>query len=181
VVLNARGRWLAIVGLVAVTAVATLVAQREKPGVDDSMSALVDEIRALRLTIERSMVANSQAQLLLGRVQLQEIRLATLGRQLQEARTRTTDAQLAQSDVEAQLRRLVGTVDEAHAPEERQAIQQRIAELKEQVKLQSTRTAQLRSDESAALEALTAEQNRWATFNERLEALERVLAQATER
>jgi hypothetical protein len=181
-VLVARGsRWLVILTLVVTAGVATLIAQRERPTVDDSMGALVAEIRALRLAVERSMTATSQAQLLLGRVQLQENRLATLGRQLQEARMRFLDAQGGQAEAERQLRNLTEMLESATPGEERtQAIQQEIPHVKERVKEAQLRTEQLRVDYTAAADALSAEQTRWTDFNERLEALERTLAsQAT--
>ena len=59
---------------------ATLSGQPERAHGDD-VKALLAEVRALRLTIERAAAQGHQAQLLLGRVQLQENRLATLGRQ----------------------------------------------------------------------------------------------------
>lgn len=40
---------------------------------------------------------------------------------------------------------------------------------------QPARTTQLQGDETAAQHALTTEQQRWADFNDRLEALERTL------
>jgi chromosome segregation ATPase len=174
-VLAERGnRWFVVLGLAATAGLATLIGQ--KPGVDDSMGSLVAEIRELRYTVERSMSANSQAQLLLGRVLLQENRLATLGHQLQEARTRLADQQASQAAMERQLRHMTAMLDDVHSTEERQAIQARIADLKDQVKQQQARSERLRGDETAAAAALSTEQNRWSEFNERLEALERTLA-----
>ncbi len=98
-------RMLVAAVLVATAGFATLRGQPERAPAED-MKALVAEVRALRLAVERTSAHNGQAQLLLGRVQLQENRLATLGRQLLEARTRVLDAQSAQAETEQQLRHL---------------------------------------------------------------------------
>src|SRR5688500_5266382 len=100
-------RMLIAAGLVATAGFATLRGQPERAPADD-MKALVAEVRALRLAVERTSAHTGQAQLLLGRVQLQENRLATLGRQLLEARTRLLDAQAAQTAAEHSLQQLSG-------------------------------------------------------------------------
>jgi chromosome segregation ATPase len=170
-------RTLVVLGLVATAGFATLRGQREAPESDD-MKALVGEVRALRLAIERAAASSSQSQLLLGRVQLQENRLATLGRQYQEARTRSRDAQMAEAELENQLRQMADRLDSGAPtpPEERRALEQQVAHLKIRIARQQPWTAQLRSDEAAAADVLSAEQQRWADFNNRLEGIERTLA-----
>jgi hypothetical protein len=176
VIFNARRRSVVILGLVATAGVATLLGQREKPGMDDSMVELVAEIRGLRMAIERSMLANSQVQLLLGRVQFQENRLALLGRNVQEARARVRDARLAQAETERQIAMNADRLNEVSAPEDRQAMQFQLTMLREQLKQMQANTQQLIVEETAAADALSSEQARWADFNDKLEVLERTLA-----
>ena len=175
VVRNAR---LAVVLLlVAVIGGVVFVRAQDVSGSDSGqMKALVSEVRALRVAIERAAASNAQSQLLLGRVQLQENRLATLSRQYQEARTRTVDAQMAQSAHEHELQRMQSALDMARPPEERQALEQSITQMKSQVAQHQARTAQLRADETAAADILAAEQLRWSDFNQRLEGIERMLS-----
>jgi hypothetical protein len=168
-------RTLIIAGLVATAGFATLKGQPEQSPADD-MKALVAEVRALRLAIERASTHTSQAQLLLGRVQLQENRLATLGRQYQEARTRSLDAQMGQAEAEQRLQQMVAASRTVQDPQELQAIEERLPDMKNDAARLQARTAQVQADEAAALQALTTEQQRWSDFNERLEALERTLA-----
>lgn len=170
-----RGHALVITALIVVAGLATLAGQagRGSPG---DLQAVVEEIRALRLSLERTTTHASQAQLLLGRVQLQENRLATLGRQYQEARTRSLDAQMARDDAEGRLQRMAEQLRGTTVAEERQALEDGIAGMKLEVGRLQLRAEQLRSDEAGALEALTTEQHRWSDFNQRLEALERALA-----
>jgi valyl-tRNA synthetase len=172
-----RVRTLIIAGLVATAGIATLSGQLERQPADD-MKALVAEVRALRLSYERNATATSQAQLLLGRVQLQENRLATLGRQYQEARTRLVDAQMAQSEVEKRFQFMTTASRTAEDAQERRALESQLADVKHELGRMQARTAQVQADETAALQALTTEQQRWSEFNERLEALERTLGSA---
>lgn len=171
-----RGHALVVTALIVLVGFATLGGQagRGSPG---ELQALVEEIRALRLSLERTTIHASQAQLLLGRVQLQENRLATLGRQYQEARTRSLDAQMARADAEGRLLRMTEALRGAAVAEERQALEDGIAGMKLEAGRLQARAEQLRGDEAGALEALTTEQHRWSDFNQRLEALERALAQ----
>jgi hypothetical protein len=169
----------AIAAAVLLTAAgfATLNGQPERPQGDD-VKALLAEVRALRLTIERAAIQGHQAQLLLGRVQLQENRLATLGRQYDDARQKVLDAQQGEAELDRRLQQMSASLRTAVAPEERDAIDGAIPGLKGEIALQQSRTAQLRADEGAAFHALSSEQQRWAAFNERLETLERSLSQA---
>jgi chromosome segregation ATPase len=165
-----------VLTLVATVGYVTLQGQRE-PAESGDMKALVAEVRALRLAIERAAASTSQSQLLLGRVQLQENRLATLSRQYQEARTRSLDAQMAQADLESQLRQTTQRLDSPTltAPDDRRALEGRVGDLKSEVARQQARTTQLRGDETMAGEMLASEQQRWSDFNQRLETIERTL------
>jgi flagellar biosynthesis/type III secretory pathway chaperone len=164
--------------LVAIVGVAAFARGQDMSASDSGqMKALVSEVRALRVAIERAAASNAQSQVLLGRVQLQENRLATLSRQYQEARTRTLDSQTAQTGLEHELQRTQAAESGTpRPPEERQALEQRITQLKSQVAHQQARTAQLRADETATADMLAMEQQRWADFNQRLEGIERTLS-----
>jgi uncharacterized coiled-coil DUF342 family protein len=55
--------------------------QQERPSTSGADAALVSELRALRESVERFLTANVRVQLLMGRLQLQEARIQTIGRQ----------------------------------------------------------------------------------------------------
>jgi chromosome segregation ATPase len=147
-----------------------------KPTIDASMSELVTEVHALRVAVERSSLIAAQSQVVLGRLQLQENRLGTLGRQLQDARQRTRDALETRNEMLRQLKSLTDRADQISAPEERQQMQFALAETKSRLKDFDARVDALRAEESAAGAALGDEQTRWSDFNARLETLERTLA-----
>jgi hypothetical protein len=161
--------------LLATAGFATLSGQPERPQNDD-VKALLAEVRALRLTIERAAAQGNQAQLLLGRVQLQENRLATLGRQYDEARRKVLDAQENEGRMEQALQ-MTSVSRTSVPPEDREALEAQIPTLKAELARVQARTAVMRNDETAAYSALSAEQQRWAAFNERLETIERELGQ----
>jgi chromosome segregation ATPase len=169
---------LIVAGLCAAGGAALWAQPSDRPTVDASMTSLVLEIRALREAVERSGVVATQAQLLLGRVQLQENRLVTLGRQAQDARDRLAVAERELSGPEYELKRLTNELNSGRVPaEERETLaNDRIPALKQQLREAQMRTQQLRNQEAAASAALAEEQSRWVDFNGRLEALERSLA-----
>ena len=169
-----RARTLVAASAVAIAGIATLSGQPERPAADD-MKALVAEVRALRIAVERTSAVSSQAQLLLGRVQLQENRLATLGRQYQEARTRLVDAQATQTESEQRLQYIASRMREIDDPQERRAMEEQLSAMKHEAGKNQARTAQLQGDEAAAMQALATEQQRWSDFNDRLGALEQAL------
>jgi uncharacterized protein with von Willebrand factor type A (vWA) domain len=150
----------------------------DRPTVDASMSALVAEVKALREAVERSGLVAAQAQLLLGRVQLQENRLVTLARQAQDARERLATAEREQSAAESELKRMTSAIESGRMPaEEREhVVSGAIPAMKEQLRLAQLQTNRLRNQEAASASALAEEQARWVDFNGRLEALERTLA-----
>jgi chromosome segregation ATPase len=149
-----------------------------RPTVDASMTSLVAEVRALREAVERSSLITAQSQLVLGRLQLQEGRLATLGRQVTEARQRLNQAIRAEGDHAREVDRLTQAAERAASQEARDEAAAVLPSLRRQLKELQAQTAQGRADEQAASGALAEEQNRWVDFNSRLEALERTISSA---
>ena len=151
-----------------------------RPAVDTSMTQLVAEIRTLREAVERSTLVTAQSQLLLGRLQLQEGRLATLGRQVTDARQRLNESLRHESDVSRELERMGAAAERASSQEMRDEMAVVLPRLRGELKQRQAQTAQYRADEQAASAALAEEQQRWVDFNSRLEALERTIAAATQ-
>ncbi len=88
------------------------------------------------------------------------------------------DAQLGQVALEQRLQQVASQPRNAIDPQEREAVEAQVVEMKGELARQESRTAQLRADETAAYNALSGEQQRWSAFNERLETIERSLSQA---
>ena len=180
-----RPWWSLPIAGVLVAGAAVLAAQnptQSLPPPDGTMRELVAEVRALRLAVERMSGLAARSQALLGRVQLQENRLAELGRRLDDARERARAAAAHEAklstDLAETIRRLQGSSGGA---DERASIDAMLREMRANVKLAQDQAAQLHADEQAVLTALTQEQTRWSDYNARLEAIEQDFARPPSR
>ena len=97
--------WRTLTAAVAVAVLgAGLAAQAQRPQ-DDVLSALLTEVRGLRQAMEQMASAGPRVQLALGRLQLQEQRLNTMLRRLENVRDSTAGAERAVQQVQADLAR----------------------------------------------------------------------------
>ena len=171
--------WTALAILITLGAYGAVRAQTQRVESNQSdfptMTQLLQEVRALRLAIERSTVAGTRAQLLLGRLQMQEARMATLGRQVQEARSRLLNIQRDRENSMSEIKRLTDAVDRA-TPDERRAIEERLEQMKRSIKDMQQQEQDVQSDYDGLTQALSTDEARWVDFNQRLEELERSLA-----
>lgn len=140
---------------------------------DAAVAALVAEVRALRADLAAASRNQLRGQLLLGRVQMQEQRLAYLDKQ----RAETAGALMAQAQMMSMMR-FQGPVDGSGcaalpSPDQRRDCEQNLSMRKQQLAEQERREQQLRNAESELANALSAEQARWSDFNARLDELER--------
>ena len=170
-----------LIALCAMGAVPRMHAQQssETHQETQTLSELLQEVRALRIAIERSSVAGARAQLLLGRLQMQEARMVTLGRQVQETRDRLFDVQRDRENTMTEIKRMAGALDQV-PQDERRNVEAHIEGMKRAAKQLEQREASLQSDHDGAAQALASEQARWLDFNARLEELERSLTDRKE-
>ena len=174
-----RWRWIAagpvFVGVLtgALTAPTVLAQGPSRPAEStDAVAALVAEVRALRADLAAASRNQLRAQLLLGRVQMQEQRLAYLDKQRMDAAAGIA----IQAQLTSGLRNQVGDRADpcANMPnaEQRRDCEQNFVMLRRQLTDQEAREAQLRTQETELTNALAAEQARWSDFNTRLDELE---------
>jgi hypothetical protein len=178
------------IGLLSAIGVALVVpvlwaqsAASRAPSATDS--ALLEEVRALRVELGQASGASLRAQLLVARVQLQEQRIIYLDRRRAEAATRASDA--AEKSRLAAVR--VNELEEQQRRFRSNAVQipkQDFEAMSTQIgfeidKARSDAAAalgleqQARTEESDLAGALAAEQGRWTEFSARLNDLERAL------
>jgi chromosome segregation ATPase len=176
----ASPRWTFLVAMLCVfVAVAGFspapVGQRTVSPSNDIMTALLQEVRGLRMAMEHSAAVAPRVQLTLARLNIEEQRIAQLAAQFDRARqevtTHTLTAQRLSGELEEAEKSLQTTTDE----QRRRAIEIGINDLKQQMKLHAASEAAARSRENDAAQALTMEQNRWNDLNARLDELERLL------
>jgi chromosome segregation ATPase len=138
-------------------------------------SELMQEVRALRVALERFTAAGTRAQILLGRLRMQEDRVASIGRQLQEVRARLLEVQHDSTNTVSEIKRLTAALDEMPGAE-RRAMESRIANMKAAVKRNEVRERDLQAEDNDLAQTVASEQSRWLEFSVRLDELERGLA-----
>jgi hypothetical protein len=141
---------------------------------DAAVAALVTEVRALRA--DMAAVARNQlrAQLLLGRVQMQEQRLAYLDKQRSDVAAQAALQSQMTSALRGRAQGFEGSGCAAMpAGDPRRDCEAQAAEVKRQFAEQQAREQQLRAWESELTNSISTEQARWSEFNSRLDELER--------
>jgi chromosome segregation ATPase len=145
------------------------VAQESAPG------DLLKEVRALRLAIERLATDGARAQVLLGRLRMQEDRVVSLGRQVDDKQARLLELQRDNQNMPIEIKRLTEGLDGLPTAE-RRSLELRIENMKAHQKRQQQQIRYLEAEAATLSTALSTEQTRWLELNARLDELERALA-----
>ena len=157
---------------VLVAGVVSGQSQRSPATLDD----LLAELRGLRADLNTSVSATTKVQLVVGRLQVQEQRIAAVSRDLEAVRTeargsmRVPVTRTAITAMEERLRS--GGV----IPERRAAVEQEILEMNTRLQREEQRANDLRYRENELLNMLVTEQSRWIELNSGLDDLERALS-----
>jgi chromosome segregation ATPase len=151
---------------------------REAHGVQEAQTSaqLLQEVRALRVAIERMTVAGTRAQLLFGRLQMQEQRLTSLAGQLQETRTRLASVQRDRQNHASKVEGLIEGIDHARNAEQRLDMEQALKVARQTLAQFDQQVSALQAEDVGIGQALSTEQARWVELNGRLEELEGQLA-----
>jgi hypothetical protein len=136
---------------------------------------LLAEVRALRLAIERLAIGGARAQVLLGRVQLQEARIAEIARRLQAVRDRLPADERVAEEASARLKELERINLQNLGADEREIYNRQLTFHQTEANRTARQLQQRRVEEAELVALLSTEQNRWSDFNQRLEELERLL------
>ncbi len=143
---------------------------------EEVLPALLVEVRGLRAAMEQMASAGPRVQLALGRVQLQEQRINTLMRRLEDSRSHLAEAQRRSTNFQQQVR---GVEELLREPRPNSPP---VSELQDMQRASERELASANADverltaEATVLESdLAAEQGRWIDLNQRMEALEQSL------
>jgi predicted nucleic acid-binding Zn-ribbon protein len=161
----------------AVIAACTLPAIAQSgSGSPDTLSALLVEVRALRVAMERAASTTPQIQLLAARLTVQNERLARA----------TGEATAVHQELEglvagnAMTTNRIAQLEEAIARDTNQETAKQLkaeqAALKMQIDLAAAHETQLRARDTELANLAAAEQGQWVELNRRLDDLERELA-----
>ena len=141
----------------------------------DVLSALLVEVRGLRSAMEQMASAGPRVQLALGRLQLQEQRVNTLVRRLEDARTSLAQARTGLEDLTVRMNENERLSRESSDPEIRQAAEAELKQVKTAVARGTLHLQRLQGEEATLSQDISAEQGRWSELNQRLEELELAL------
>ena len=169
-----------ITGVLAGIAGVVSAQETRTSGEGPTQDALLAEVRGLRAEIHQLMSANIRTQLLVGRLQLQEQRVFTVARQLADAQNALTSVQSRITGERERVRQLEDAASRVTG-QGRMAAQQAILEAGTHIEQQQQREQGLRARENELLKAVDDAQTLWTDFNDRLDALERLVTAGASR
>jgi chromosome segregation ATPase len=166
--------WIAGAALLAVFTFGPSVAGQIAPSHQDTIAALLVEVRGLRAAIVQMASVGPSIQLAMGRLQLQEQRINTLVRRADGVR----DALVAAHKRAGELQDRMGNLQralEGSTELVRSSIESELPIIKQDLGRATAEVQRLQAEESDAASQVASEQARWAEINQRLEELDRAL------
>jgi predicted nucleic acid-binding Zn-ribbon protein len=150
-------------------------AQGGTPPAPDVLAALLVEVRGLRAAMEQMASAGPRVQLALGRLQLQEQRVNTQLRRLEEIKSSLVLARRELSSLTDRVATFERVARETTDAEKRRDLEGALAATRSEAERAAAEVQRLQTDETTVSQDISAEQARWSDFNQRLEELERAL------
>ena len=149
--------------------------QRSPATLDD----LLSEMRGLRADLAQSSSGTIRAQLVMGRAQIQEQRIAGLRRELTDIQFQLRVATQQRERTDALAVDVEQGIRSGNLGTDRiRQLERELADVKDRLLREQRVEQELRYKEGELANSLAAEQNRWIDFNSRLDDLERTLATA---
>ena len=140
---------------------------------DDVLPALLVEVKGLRAAMEQMAGAGPRVQLFVGRLQLQEGRIAGMIRRLDTVRDALTKARQEADQVKGAMKMF--NMEAADNAAKKDDIPFLFGNLKEGVAAAEANIARLVAEEAQLVNDLSTEQARWVEINRRLDELEKEL------
>jgi hypothetical protein len=147
-------------------------AQGENP---QTMQALLNEVRQLRLAIQRSNLSAYRAQIIIERTRSQQQRVDQLSEKLREMRERIDEMKIPQSESQDRLKKIESQLSEERDANKRRELEELQDEGKTRLKLLAQDEARRREQEAQLASQLQVEQARLAELNDQLDALQHEL------
>jgi chromosome segregation ATPase len=140
----------------------------------DVLTSLLTEVRGLRAAMEQMASTGPRVQLALGRLQLQEQRIGTLLRRLDQVKDTLASAQQDAVRMEDRVKQL-GDPPVDVTPQMQRDMESELKHLKSELTWRQATVQRLLNEESTLNQEISSEQGRWSELNQRLEDLERSL------
>jgi hypothetical protein len=157
-------------GLLLVAAVSAQP-QRSPATLDD----LLTELRGLRTDLNASAGTATRAQVIVGRLQVQEQRIASVTRELVEVQDQVRAAMQQRERTSGMVAAMKQRMESGAVVLDRVSYSRDIAEVESRLLRERQREDDLRYRENELLNMLVTEQGRWIEFSSRLDELERAL------
>jgi len=170
-------RWTAVVVGIGLVVGLHAASVATAPAVQDQevLSALLTEVRALRIAMERMATAGPRVQLALGRLQLQEQRINTMVRRHDDIKERIASEETQAAQMKDEAGRLEDSLRRETDPARREDQESQATIIKAMLDRTTAEIQRLRAEEASLAQAVATEQGRWIDINAQLEALERSL------
>ncbi len=144
-----------------------------------TLTALLQEVRQLRLAIERTATLAPRMQLLLQRVQLQDGKVSRLSRDLQDVRQTVSQVAADAARMREQLPSFEERARQEQNPMQRTEMESRLRAVKGSLEESAAREQQLRAREAELGSQLRTEQATLDEYQARLDKFEKALDSAT--
>ena len=173
--------WLALCVVICLAASSTALAQSGNaanavPADDKQLTqALLNEIKLLRQTLQRTSVSSFRAQVLTERLRVQQDQVNQLSREVEGLRSMLTDGRLGQPWMAERVKEVESQLERETDPVRRQQLERQSKQIQLEAERQSQRVAQQRERETQLTTKLQTEQAKLNELNERLDTLEREL------
>jgi len=140
-----------------------------------TLDALLNEVRQLRLAIERSNSIAPRMQLLMQRAQIQDAKVTRISRDLQDVRFNLAHVSSQMANGKAQLDQIEGKITQEQNPAKRAEFEEVRQHFKTEVEQVTAEDQQLRERESELTSQLRLEQGALDMLEAKLDALEKAL------
>jgi hypothetical protein len=168
-----RGITIGIGLALVVVSVISGQSQRSPATMDD----LLLEVRGLRADLAQSSSGSLRAQLVMGRAQVQEQRMAALRRELIDIQFQLRVATQQRERTDALALDVEQGIRSGNLGTDRiRQLERELADVKDRLVREQRLEQELRYKEGELATTLSTEQNRWSDFNSRLDELERALS-----
>jgi hypothetical protein len=140
---------------------------------EDVLPALLAEVKGLRAAMEQMAAAGPRVQLSVGRLQLQEGRIAGMIRRLDTVRDALTKARQEVEQIKGAMKMF--NMEVADSPEKKEEIPFLFGNMKEGLANAEGNVARLLAEEGQLMQDVSSEQARWIEINRKLDELEKEL------
>jgi predicted nucleic acid-binding Zn-ribbon protein len=166
-------------GILVLLSPAQIHAQNERqPDDRQILMALLNEVRLLRLTIQRTSVNAYRAQIIVERLRIQQERVERLNRALEDVRNKLADLQIGIARHTEQGKEIESSISQESETNRRTQKEAEYKNFKEEISHQKLREQRLQGQEMQLSQLLHTEQAKLAGLESKLEDLEREIQNA---